>query len=245
MSVDVILCDIEGTTSSIEFVHNVMFPLAERQLDVFLEKNQNDPQLQEGLGRLKQFIAAAASKDVDSVSVTEITGVLRDMIRNDIKDTFLKQVQGKIWKESFEAGTLKGHLYPDVAPAFKTWHDSGKLIAIYSSGSIEAQKQYFGHSDAGNLLDYLCAHFDTTTGPKKEIDSYLMIAKELDKVRPGVTAESILFLSDVADELKAARQAGMKTVLLLRPDNKKKESAETASAFFCVENFSDIDPDRL
>ena len=114
---------------------------------------------------------------------------------------------------------MKAHVYDDLQPALQAWKEAGKTLAIYSSGSIAAQKLFFGHTQVGNLLDFFKDHFDTTTGPKREADSYQQIAVALE-----LEPQSILFISDVVEELDAAAQSGFQTALALRPGNKPVET---------------------
>jgi len=209
MSIKLILCDIEGTTSSISFVHDVMFPLAFEKMDSWIESNYASVS-----GESKQFTAALAERlqrPAGSLSAADIADELKRMIKADVKDTFLKLVQGRIWKESFESGSLKSHFYDDVVPAFEKWINSGLKIAIYSSGSVEAQKLFFRYSEKGDLSSFLSGYYDTTSGPKKEKKSYCNIASAL-QLKP----EEILFLSDISEELDAASSCGMHTLLSVR-----------------------------
>ena len=149
------------------------------------------------------------------------------MIDNDVKATGLKQLQGIIWKSGFHSGEMVAHLYDDTAPALKRWKQQGLDLRIYSSGSIAAQKLFFGHSVAGDILDLFSSHYDTTTGPKKEAESYRKIVADC-----GIAADRIVFISDVAAELDAAAQAGLQTVLSIRPGN---------AAVMDVENYQAIE----
>jgi len=142
-----------------------------------------------------------------------------DLMDADVKATGLKQIQGLIWKDGFHNGDLVAHLYDDVADAIKVWHQDEIDVRIYSSGSIQAQKLFFGHTVNGNLLELFQGHYDTTTGPKQESDSYQKISAEY-----NCQPDEILFVSDVVAELDAARVAGMKTVLSIRPGNKPIEA---------------------
>jgi enolase-phosphatase E1 len=153
-------------------------------------------------------------RDFDHTSPESVSNYLEFLIEVDRKSTPLKSLQGKIWQMGYETGELKGEVYPDVLPAFERWKSDGKTIAIFSSGSILAQKLIFGYSTAGNLNPYISAYFDTTTGPKREAVSYRKIAEAL-----GFSPVEILFVSDIVEELDAAREAGMMTVLLIREEN--------------------------
>lgn len=137
-------------------------------------------------------------------------------MNRDVKDTALKELQGMIWRSGFESGELVAHVFDDVPPALAAWTDSGLDVRIYSSGSIEAQKLFFGHTAAGDLTAYLRGHYDTTTGPKREAASYTQIAADM-----RLAPRQILFVSDVGAELDAARAAGMATALAIRPGNRE------------------------
>ena len=196
-----VLCDIEGTTTSISFAHQVLFPISYERIESFV-RNHRDP-IPEEIQSVKNATSVS--------SIEEVIVVLKRWIEEDRKEGALKSIQGKIWKEAFEAGQIKGHVYPDVPIHFKKWHGLGIRIGIFSSGSVEAQKLIFRFSEAGDLTPYIDDYFDTKTGPKKESHSYQRIAEKLQ-----LPASTILFLSDVTAELDAAAQAGMRTTLLLR-----------------------------
>ncbi|MCX7633609.1 MAG: acireductone synthase [Turneriella sp.] len=208
MAIQAVLCDIEGTTSSIAFVHRVLFPLSLERMDSFLAEHASDPEVKSQLEVLWQKLHGTA---LPQDGIAELAAILKDYVRKDVKDTTLKWVQGKIWKKAFEDGSIRGHVYPDVPPAWRRWCEHGIRIFIYSSGSVEAQKLLFRYSEAGDLTPLLSGYFDTTTGPKKEKDSYTKIAHVL-----GMEPAEILFLSDSHEELIAASAAGLATCLLLR-----------------------------
>jgi enolase-phosphatase E1 len=205
-----ILLDIEGTTSSISFVYDVMFPFVRRELDRYLDGHWGQPAL---TAACKQ-IARDGGQDARAGDRDWIRGEVLRLMEGDVKATGLKQLQGLIWEEGFTSGEMKAHVYDDVPPALRDWHSRGLDLRIYSSGSIQAQKLFFGHTIAGNLLPLLSGHYDTTTGPKKEAASYRAIAADF-----GLAASEILFLSDVTAELDAARTAGMQTAFVSRPGN--------------------------
>ena len=221
---NVILLDIEGTTSSVRFVYDVMFPYVLRKLDAYLEANWNDPELGPALDLIakdagsESFAAWTADLTNESSRREKTAAEIRRLMDGDIKATGLKALQGMIWKDGFESGEMVAHVYSDVPPALDAWTTAGIRVCIYSSGSIAAQKLFFGHCEAGNLLGYFSDHFDTTTGPKKEARSYATIAAEV-----GEASDRILFISDVVAELDAAQEAGMETRLSIRPGNKPVE----------------------
>lgn len=222
-----ILLDIEGTTSSISFVYDVMFPLVRRELDVFLKDHWGQPELMAALDQLardaghenlRAMCEPESARDdwqAQEVVRREVTALMD----KDAKTTGLKQLQGLIWQAGFESGELLAHVYDDVPPALAAWNAAGKDVRIYSSGSVHAQQLFFGHTTAGNLLGHLRGHYDTTIGPKREADSYRRIAGQF-QLPPA----EILFLSDIVAELDAARDAGLQTALVFRPGNTKGQA---------------------
>jgi enolase-phosphatase E1 len=228
-----ILLDIEGTTSSIRFVYDVMFPYVRDHVAEFLavewesdSVNHCLPMLAEDVGQSIQTWLGDVDKTQQQARVCDSVFSLMDA---DVKATGLKQLQGLVWKNGFFGGDLVAHLYDDVAPAIKNWKAAGLDVRIYSSGSVSSQKLFFGHTIAGNLLDCFSGHYDTTTGPKREAASYQAIAADF-----GLPAEQILFVSDVVEELQAADSAGMQVVLSVRPGNKPvlaDHGFETAETF--------------
>jgi enolase-phosphatase E1 len=201
-----IVTDIEGTTSSIHFVHDVLFPYARRRLPAFIETHGDLPQVQHWLHE------AAKEAGIIEAPRREIIELLLGWIDSDRKSTALKALQGMIWKEGFEAGEYRAHLYPEVADRLRQWHASGLKLYVYSSGSVEAQQLFFGYSEAGDLRGLLSGYFDTQTGPKREQASYQRIAEAI-----ALEPAQILFLSDIVEELDAAHAAGFRTAWLLRP----------------------------
>ncbi len=207
MIVKAILTDIEGTTSSIDFVHQVLFPYAARELPDFVRANQGNDEIEKIMQDVRQ---TADAHDADTEQTIEI---LLDWIRQDRKITALKSLQGHIWKHGYESGGFTGHMYADAVKNLRRWQKNGVDLYVYSSGSVGAQKLLFGHSDAGDLRPLFKGYFDTQIGGKMEPASYSSIANSIS--RP---AGDILFLSDVANELDAAAQSGMQTMQLVRDD---------------------------
>ena len=214
-SVKVILTDIEGTTSSISFVKDVLFPYAADHLPAFVKENINDEKVQTALQQTVEL--AAEDGDVINAEDTDaLIAKLLQWISEDRKATPLKALQGLIWKTGYENGDYQAHMYPDATEYLKKWHDSGLPLYVYSSGSVKAQELFFGYSQDGNLLPLFKGHFDTLVGGKRETQSYLNILTELQKTHTGLKAADVLFLSDIKEELDAAKEAGMQTVWLLR-----------------------------
>ena len=225
------MLDIEGTTSSISFVYDVMFPYVREHLQNFLESNWGSEQLNEAINFLEKDAAGIGlSANLDSVA--NVYSLVQQLMDGDHKTTGLKKLQGIIWKDGFESGELVSHVYQDVAPSIKQWKDAGCDIRIYSSGSVQAQLLFFGHTQVGNLLGHFNSHYDTTTGPKKETQSYETIARDF-----NLAPEQILFISDVTAELAAAKGAGFKVVLSNRPGNPTQESADH---FAAIESFNQL-----
>lgn len=202
--------DIEGTTTPVEFVHQVLFPYARARVRDHL--NERD------VAALRAEYAAESPRSArppwnvaDAAASAE--AYVYWLMDRDRKSTALKALQGRIWEAGYRAGELhgKGEVYPDVRPALARWRKAGKDIAIFSSGSIQAQRNLFANTTAGDLSSFVSAYFDTTTGPKREAGSYGKIAAVLRRA-----PQDVLFVSDVTAELDAARQAGMHTALCVR-----------------------------
>ena len=218
-----VVLDIEGTTTPISFVYDVLFPYAREHLREFLETHNASGLLAEVVAHLREEHAADVARgaappplpaDLSSGNATDIEPYVLWLMDRDRKSPGLKQLQGMIWQRGFADGTLRGELFPDVAKALERWRTSSIDIAIYSSGSVLAQRLIFGHTPAGDLTPRISQFFDATIGAKRSADSYRHIAAEL-KREP----EELLFLSDVHAELSAARAAGFKTMLCVRPGN--------------------------
>lgn len=219
-----VLLDIEGTTSSISFVFDVMFPFVRRELHDFLEQQGDQAEVRAALEQLARdagapslaaweaFVPEGRSASADRWQL--IMAHVERAMDADLKTTGLKQLQGLIWKAGFASGELRAHLFDDVAPALRACHARGIDVRIYSSGSIAAQRLFFGHSVAGDLLPFLRGHYDTTSGPKREANSYRRIVADI-----GVAPTAVVFVSDVVAELDAAREAGLATRWAVRPGN--------------------------
>jgi len=233
-SVKLILLDIEGTTTPIDFVYKTLFPFAREHVKDYLSRNWEASEVQADLAQLRAERTNDAVQGLDppalgDESLTEqiesAVAYIHWLMDRDRKSTPLKAIQGRIWREGYLAGALLGQVFDDVPPAFARWRQQNKLICIYSSGSALAQKLLFSHTTAGDLTHHISCYFDTTIGHKVEADSYRRIAEELQLA----TAE-IVFVSDVIAELDAAREAGMKTILALRPGNRPVEPPVTHTA---------------
>jgi enolase-phosphatase E1 len=202
----VVLTDIEGTIADIDFVRQVLFPYARQALPEFIRTHHDAPEV------AVQLDAVAAEAGLTADDHEALIAQLQAWIDADRKITPLKALQGMVWKAGYEQGDFTAHLYPDAHAALKAWHGAGVPLYVYSSGSIQAQRLYFAHTDFGDISVWFRGFFDTTSGGKKDAESYRRIAGEID-VEPG----GMVFLSDVAEELDAAREAGLKTVQICRP----------------------------
>jgi enolase-phosphatase E1 len=216
--VRVVLLDIEGTTTPMAFVYDVLFPYARVRLGAYLRAHRAEEELRDVLATLRVEWQEDARKGEEPppwalADVPAASRYLDWLMERDRKSPALKRIQGWIWQEGFASGDLHGELFPDVAPAFARWRAGGIDIAIYSSGSVLAQQLIFADQRKS-----ISAFFDTAVGPKRSIDSYRRIAKEL-----GKPPEEILFVSDVPEELNAALNAGLQILLAVRPGNKEIE----------------------
>ena len=226
-----LLLDIEGTTTPIAFVYDVLFPFARAHVTEYLSRHVASEEVRLDLTRLR----AEHDKDVAEALLpppilepsadqfASIVGYVHWLMDRDRKSTALKSLQGKIWEEAYRAGTLKSEVFPDVPTALKRWQKAGLKIAIFSSGSVLAQKLLFAHTTTGNLTQFIEAYFDTTTSPKNDPESYRRIALELQ-----LSTEQILFITDVTAELEAAANAGVQSALCIRPGNPPQPNVNEA-----------------
>ncbi len=201
-----ILLDIEGTVSPLAFVHDVMFPYARQRAGAYVAAHW-------GTAVMAQLAHDAGVPAF--ATPAEAEAAVYRLMDAAAKVTGLKQLQGMIWEEGFRNGELRSTLFDDVPQALAEWRQMGREMRIYSSGSIHAQKLFFAHTESGDLTPHFSGYYDTTTGSKREAASYTAIAADC-----GLMAEEILFVSDLVEELNAARTAGMFTALAVRPGNK-------------------------
>lgn len=234
-----VLLDIEGTTSSLSYVHDVMFPYVREHLADFLQTRWKTAALQATLELLaadaqQSNTAAWLGSGPAEQQQRKVVERVFAWMDQDLKATGLKQLQGQIWQAGFESGRLVAHVWPDVPAALQSWWAKGVDLRIYSSGSIAAQKLFFGHTDAGSLLELFSGHYDTTIGGKKAATSYQSIVADW-----GRQPNEILFISDVVEELQAASAAGLQVLLSIRPGN-----APQSSNFPClhVQDFAAVTP---
>ena len=208
-----ILLDIEGTTTPIAFVVGHLFPYARTHLPLYLEQQGGTPECRRAVSRLHAEYEADRARG-ELLPDWSPRGYLDWLMDRDRKSPALKDLQGRVWEEGYRNGTLVGEVFDDVPLALRRWHEAGVAVGIYSSGSVRAQQWLFRRSTAGDLTPYLSWHFDTAVGAKRDPASYTRIAEDV-----NVAPDEILFVSDVAVELDAARSAGLRTVLIIRPGN--------------------------
>lgn len=199
-----IVTDIEGTTSSLSFVKDVLFPYARAHMAAFVRAHAHEPAVRAQLDEVRRVLGGSADDEA-------VIGQLIQWIDEDKKITPLKALQGMIWEAGYRQGDFKGHVYEDALRKLKAWHAQGVKLYVFSSGSVQAQKLLFAYSEYGDLTPLFSGYFDTTVGAKREPDSYRKIAADI-----GLPPGDILFLSDIKEELDAAYSAGMQTVWLLR-----------------------------
>lgn len=209
----VIVTDIEGTTSSISFVHEVLFPYARAHLAKFVRAHQHQPAV---AGQLRAVMREVGGELDTEAAIAQLLA----WIAEDKKITPLKALQGMIWESGYKNGDFTGHVYADAVRSLRHWHEAGIKLYLYSSGSMHAQQLLFGYSDMGDLTPLFSGYFDTRIGNKREVTSYRAIVEEL-----GVDATGILFLSDIKEELDAAQRAGMQTCWLMRERAAPKQDA--------------------
>jgi enolase-phosphatase E1 len=237
-----ILLDIEGTTCPFDFVKDTLFPYAANQLDNFLDKEADNPKVQQLLQSVEHAweeesddearrLVLAARMEGKVSTAEQLRPYLKWLIRNDKKLTPLKDLQGLIWERGYQTGHLCAPLFEDVPPALRRWKLMGMELSVYSSGSVKAQQLLYSHSTAGNLQPLFSAWFDTRIGAKQQANSYSTIANQLQ-----VNPEHILFISDVIEELHAANAAGMQPLLSDRPGNPSHE----AGTYPVIQSFATI-----
>ena len=221
-----VLMDIEGTTTSVSFVYDVLFPYFLTNVDKLLFNDSDE--VIAAFDEVKELVKNECGLEL--LSRQDCINQLVLWCKEDRKVTPLKFLQGVIWEEGYLAGTLVSHVYDDVPHSLKEWYDNKIELAIFSSGSVEAQKLIFKFANQGDLSNYLSAYFDTVTGPKREANTYKLIADQLQ-----FPASSILFLSDIREELMAAEEAGMQTIQLVRPGTTSnwKNTAENFTEINC------------
>lgn len=239
-----IICDIEGTTSSISFVKDVLFPYALKHVEEYLKTHWSEDATKTVVAALREQADEDKKAEVEGVvaiPAEDSEDVIPDIVKNvewqmskDRKTGALKTLQGLVWAKGYKDGTIKGHVYEDVKKALEQWNEGGRKVYIYSSGSVDAQKLLFEHSEQGDLVKYVAGYYDTKIGAKQEKNSYEAILKNIE-----ATGEEALFLTDVVAEAKAAKEAGLNVVVLDRPGNAEL-SEEDRKEFTVISSFTDL-----
>ena len=208
--VSFVLTDIEGTTSSIRFVKDTLFPYARRELPAFVRAMAESDAVAPHVQAVQQHLREQGQ----AADLAHVITTLQQWIDEDRKYTALKALHGMIWRSGYLNDAFRGHMYLDVVPELRKWHAAGIRLGVYSSGSVEAQQLFFRYSEAGDITRYFEAYFDTTVGGKREAASYGIIAESLE-----LDPDQILFLSDIEAELDAAHSAGLRVAQLARPED--------------------------
>ncbi|XP_066567616.1 enolase-phosphatase E1 [Amia ocellicauda] len=243
-----LLLDIEGTTTPITFVKDILFPYIKDNVQEYLSAHWEEDECKQDVQLLKKQAEedtrehrAGPVHTLDQTVHTDEEKAIQEVVDNvlwqmaaDRKTTALKQLQGHIWRAAYAVGKIKGEVYEDVVPAIRRWRRQGLKVYIYSSGSVEAQKLLFGYSVEGNLLELFDGHFDTNIGLKVESKSYQRIAERI-----GCSTEDIMFLTDVTREAKAAEEAGLSVAVVVRPGNAELTEKER-TRYTLITSFSDL-----
>lgn len=239
----VILLDIEGTTTPIDFVYQTLFPYASRKLESFLRERAQDPEIQSLIQDLRAQHAVDERNGLqppgwldhpEEALLVSSAAYGQWLIARDSKCTPWKSLQGKIWQQGFTSGELRGEVFPDVPIAFERWRRQKKIICIYSSGSVLAQQLLFRTTASGDLTSYISVFFDTRVGAKSEAESYKKIAASF--LYPP---HQFLFISDVVNEIEAAQSVGMQAVLCMR----EAHPTPTSDAAGVIHDFISVFPD--
>jgi enolase-phosphatase E1 len=220
-----IITDIEGTTSSLSFVKEILFPYARDHITAYITSHDNDPAIQEALNEARKIAGAELTTD-------QLIEAFIQWIDLDKKVTPLKTIQGLLWEKGYREGHFKGHIYADAVDSLRKWQRLGFKIFVYSSGSVYAQKLLFGHTEHGDLNPLFSGYFDTHIGVKTSPDSYSKIASSIE-----IQPENCLFLSDIKEELDAAHRSGMHVIWLTRTNRPDRRAVYPQ-----VSSFNDIDP---
>ncbi|KYM77170.1 Enolase-phosphatase E1 [Atta colombica] len=239
-----VLIDIEGTTTSISFVKETLFPYVRQNLKDYIETKWEDEEFKQDYEKLKEQAKKDEEEKLEGFaaitgdkSEEEKDSLLKNVLwqmDNDRKTAALKQLQGHMWREAYKTGTIKGHIYEDVPKAIESWTNNGQKIYVYSSGSVEAQKLLFEYSIHGDLLKYFNGFFDTEIGAKQESDSYKNILSKISE-----NPSDVVFLTDVVKEAAAAKEAGLSTVIVVREGNAPLTDEENVT-YTTIKSFLDL-----
>lgn len=234
MKIAAVVTDIEGTTSSIGFVHDVLFPYALKHIGNFVREHGEERDVMRVLVRISENTGIALHK------IEDIIKLLQQWIREDSKDTELKALEGMVWEKGYKQGIFQAHVYEDVPEVLQKWQQEERNLYVYSSGSIKSQQLFFRFSECGDMRLLFSGYFDTTIGPKREVKSFINLAQAI-----ALQPESIMFISDVKEELDAAAYAGFRTTWVLRPEETTLDPVKLAkkSEHTIVTSFDQINLD--
>lgn len=224
-----IVTDIEGTTSSIRFVKDILFVYAEQFLPDFVRKHKEERDV------ARQLRAISENTGIPLKDTDAIIAQLRQWMREDNKSTELKALQGMVWELGYQRGEYQAHIYPDVPDKLREWLDDGINLYVYSSGSEKAQRLFFRYSNFGDLRLLFAGYFDTTIGAKRDAESYYKLAEQV-----ALAPSDMLFLSDIEEELDAAAEAGMRTTWVIRPQESTVDASKIKSKHPIVSSFDEI-----
>jgi enolase-phosphatase E1 len=238
--IQTVVLDIEGTTTPVTFVYDVLFPYARRAIPAYVSERIDSPDLRDTLTRLREEWGNDAARgesppdwrDRDRHErIASAVSYLVWLMDRDRKSPALKTLQGEVWARGYGDGSLRGEVFPDVPKALDRWRSAGIDVAIYSSGSVLAQQLLFRTTSHGDLTRHIAAYFDTGVGPKSAPESYRRIAATL-----GRAPDRLLFISDTPSELRAARETGVAVLLCTR----SPQSASTGTDFEVIKDFAEV-----
>ncbi|XP_037903129.1 enolase-phosphatase E1 [Hermetia illucens] len=241
-----ILCDIEGTTTSIQYVKDTLFPFSVEHAEKYITANWDRNETQDAVNALIQQAKVDIKNNIEGIVpiseeetnkdkiIEAVVKNFRIQVKNDLKVAPVKNLQGLIWQEGYKSGSVKGHIYDDIPRAFSNWQNNGVKLYIYSSGSVHAQKLLYGSSESGDLLPYIAGHFDTKVGMKQETKSYENILNEI-----KCNGSDVVFFTDIPKEAYAAKAAGIRAILLDRPGNAPL-SQEDRAVFKVIKTFDEV-----
>lgn len=242
----IILLDIEGTTTPVDFVYQTLFQYALRRLPSFLQEHILEPEtklliqhlyMQHQTDERHGLKPPAWIDGSDQLQLRSCIAYVQWLMNKNSKYPTLKALQGKIWQEGYNTGELQGQVYSDVPRAFERWRRQKRKICIYSSGSVLAQQLLFRTVELGDLTPYITAFFDSSIGTKTEIESYRKIAESLKRI-----PHDFLFVSDAKEEVEAAYDAEMQVILCDRLHDPLQIS-RSSKAIMVISSFDEIFPD--
>lgn len=217
MKIAAIVTDIEGTTSSTGFVHDVLYPYALKHIGKFVREQTEERDVARIIIRLSKSTGIAPHK------LDDIIKLLQQWIREDSKNTDLNALECMVWEKAYKQGLFQAHVYPDVPEVLRRWQQEDRNIYAYSSASVKSQQLFFRFAECGDMRLLFSGYFDTKIGPKNEVKSFINLADAI-----ALPPEAIIFISDVKDDLDAAVYAGFRTIWMLRSDERALDPVKLA-----------------